>query len=354
MKCSQSALALYVVATSRIALIGGLALSSTIALASDKVNIAYIGGTADVGFYIADARGYLRDQGVEANFTVFDSAARMVAPLATGDIDVGSGTVGAGTYNALERGITMRAVADKARNKGIYSYQGLVVRKALWDSGEIRSLKDLRGHRFAMTANGGNEAAVLDEALRKIGMTINDVDQTQLSMPQQVVAFANGAIDASFLPEPFLSAAIASGAGVSMTPVSKLRDDDVTGVIIYSDILINKRPDTATKVMKAYIKGLRDYVDALKDGRLAGAGADDIVDIIARYSVVKDKSVLRTITPHYVDPNGDVGVASLKADWDFYKAGGFIKGDVKVDELIDRRWVAAALRELGAYKPKAP
>ena len=103
------------------------------ALAVEKVNIAYIGGTADVGFYIADARGYLQQEGVEAKFIVFDSSARMVAPLATGDIDVGSGAINAGTYNAFQRGITMRAVADKARNKGDYSYQALVVRKDLWD-----------------------------------------------------------------------------------------------------------------------------------------------------------------------------------------------------------------------------
>jgi NitT/TauT family transport system substrate-binding protein len=329
-------------------------LGAEMAHARDKVAIAYIGGTADVGFYVADAKGYLAEEGIEANFTVFDSAARMVAPLATGEIDVGSGTVGAGTYNALERGIKLRAVVDKARNKGEYSYQGLVVRKALWDSGEVRAIKDLKGRRFAMTTNGGNEAAVLDEALRKIGMSIADIVETQLSMPQQVAAFANGAIDASFLPEPFLRAAISSGAVVQITPVSKMRDDDVTGVIIYSDALIANRPNVATRMTKAYIRGLRDYVDALKDGRLAGPGAEEIVDIISRYSVLKDKGVLRQIVPHYVNPDGSVGVASLKADWDFYKRAGFITGEATVDQLIDNRWTEAAVKELGPYKPKAP
>ena len=322
--------------------------------AADQVNIAYIGGTADVGFYIADAKGYLRGEGIEAKFTVFDSAARMVAPLATGDIDVGSGTVGSATYNALERGIKMRAVADKARNMGEFSYQALVARKALWDSGEIRTLKDLKGRKFGMTTMAGNEAAVLDESLRTIGLTIADVDVTSLSMPQQVVTFTNGALDASFLPEPFLSAAIKSGVGVSMMPVSKLRDNDVTGVIIYSDVLINKRPDVAKRIMKAYIRGLRDYVDALKDARLAGPGAEEVIDIISRYSVVKDKNVLHSIIPHFVDPNGNVGVESLEKDRAFYIRQGFIKSDVTVDQLVDRRWVEAAVKELGPYKPKAP
>ena len=324
------------------------------ARAADQVHIAYIGGTADVGFYIADAKGYLKEEGIEAKFTVFDSAARMVAPLATGEIDVGSGTVGSGTYNALERGITLRAVADKARNLGVYSYQGLVVRKALYDSGEVRSLKDLKGRKFGMTIQTGNEAAVLDEAMRTVGMTVRDLDLTQLSMPQQVVAMANAAIDASILPEPFLNAAVKSGAGVNIAPVSQLRDNDVTGVIIYSDKLINSRPDVAKRIMKAYIRGLRDYVDALKDARLAGPGAEEVVDIISRYSVVKDKAVLRSIVPHYVDPNGEVGVESLQKDWAFYKASGFIKGDVTVSQLIDKRWVEAAIKDLGPYKPRTP
>ena len=322
------------------------------AFAVDKVNIAYIGGTADVGFYIADAKGYLQQEGVEAKFVVFDSSARMVAPLATGDIDVGSGAINAATYNAFQRGITLRAVADKARNKGDYSYQALVVRKDLWDSGAVRSLKDLKGRKFVTTANGGNESAVIEEALRTVGLTSADLDMSLLSMPQKVAAYASGALEASILPEPFLSAAIKQGTVVSLTPMSKLRDDDVSGVIVYGDAFIKNRPEVARRVMRAYIRGLRDYVDALKDSRLAGPGADEVVEIIARYSTVKDKDVLRSIIPHYVDPDGKVGVDSLRKDWAFFKETKLIQGDVTIDQVIDESFVAAALKDLGPYKPK--
>ena len=320
--------------------------------AADQVKIAYIGGTADVGFYIADAKGYLKAEGIEAQFIVFDSSARMVAPLATGEIDVGSGAINAGTYNAFERGITLRAVADKARNQGVYSYQAIVVRKDLWDSGAVRSLKDLKGRKFAMTANGANEAAVMDESLRKVGLATSDVDTTLLSMPQQVAAYSSKALDASILPEPFLSSAIAQGTVVSMVPMSRLREDDVSGVIVYGDHFIKSRPDVARKVMKAYIRGLRDYVDALKDARLAGPGADEIIDIIARYSTVKDKAVLARIIPHYVDPDGKVGVESLRKDLAFYKQAGLVRGDVTIEQIIDTSFVDEAVKELGPYRPK--
>lgn len=40
---------------------------------------------------------------------------------------------------------------------------------------------------------------------------------------------------------------------------------------------------------QAYLQGVRDYNDALKDGRIAGPDAEDVVDAIARYSVTTDR-----------------------------------------------------------------
>ncbi len=323
------------------------------AYAVDKVAIGYIGGTADVGFYIADARGYLKQEGIEASFTVFDSDVKMIPPLATGDLDVASGMLNAATYNAAARGITLRAVADKSRSKGIYSYQALVVRKDLIESGAIRSLADIRGRKFGLTGQAGNSYAVMVEALQSVGLAEKDVDVVYLSLPQQAAAFASGAIDVSFLPEPFLSAALRAGSAVSFMPITKIRDDSVSGVITYSETFIKNRPEVARRMMKAYVRGLRDYSDALKDGHLAGPGASEIIEILAQYSSVKDKSLLARVIPHYVDPDGQLGIESLKKDWAFYKHEGIISGDVTVEQVIDTSLAAAAVKELGPYKPRA-
>ena len=324
------------------------------ASAADKVNIGNIGGTADVGFYIADAKGYMKEEGIEATFTVFDNDVKMIPPLATGDLDVASGMVNAATYNAASRGISLRVVADKARNKGVYSYQALVVRKELIDSGAVKTIADLKGRKMGLTGQASNSYVVTLEALQRGNLTAKDVEIVYLSLPQQAVAFASGVIDASLLPEPFLSAAVKSGSAVSFLPVSTVREDSVSGVISYGEIFIKNRPDVAKKMTKAYIRGLRDYSDALKDARLAGSGAEEIIDIISRYSAVKDKELLRRIIPHYVDPDGQLGIASLKKDWEFYKAENIISGEVSVDQVVDTSFVAAALKELGPYKRKTP
>ena len=323
------------------------------ATSADLVKIAYIGGTADVGFYIADARGYLKEAGIEVEFILAGSSAKMVAPLATGDVDVGSGAVSAALYNAFDRGITMRVVADKSGNKGSLSYQHFLVRKTLWDSGEVRTLKDLKGRKFAATAQGNNESAVVEEAMRSVGLSSRDLDKVTLSMPQQVAAFANNAIDATLIAEPFLSAILKSGTAVSMMPVTKVREHSVTGIVIYSDHLIKTKPDIARRMMAAYIRGLRFYTDALKDGRLAGPGADEVTDIIAKYSVIKDKALLRSTIPHSVDPDGHVPMDSLRKDWEYYAAEKLISGKVSVENVVDTSFVETALKLLGPYRPRA-
>ncbi len=337
----------------RICVTAILLASSLPARSADLVKIAYIGGTADVGFYIADARGYLKEAGIEVEFILAGSSAKMVAPLATGDVDVGSGAVSAALYNAFDRGITMRVVADKSGNKGSLSYQHFLVRKDLWDSGQIRSLKDFKGRKFAATANGNNETAVVEEAMRSVGMTSKDLDKVTLSMPQQVAAFANNAIEVTLIAEPFLSAILKSGTAVSLMPVTKVREHSVTGIVIYSDHMIKTRPDVARRMMIAYIRGLRVYSDALKDDRLQGPGADEVVDIIAKYSVIKDKNLLRSTIPHSVDPNGRVPMDSLRKDWDYYVAEGLVNGKVTVENVVDGSFVEAALKEIGPYKPPA-
>jgi NitT/TauT family transport system substrate-binding protein len=47
-----------------------------------------------------------------------------------------------------------------------------------------------------------------------------------------------------------------------------------------------------------------------------------------------------------------VGVDSLRKDWAYYKEVKLIAGDVTVDQIIDDSFVAAALKDLGPYKPK--
>ena len=49
--------------------------------------------------------------------------------------------------------------------------------------------------------------------------------------------------------------------------------------------------------MRAYIKAVREYNDALKDGKIAGPNADEVISILTEYTFIKDPQVHREITP---------------------------------------------------------
>jgi NitT/TauT family transport system substrate-binding protein len=105
--------------------------------------------TAEAGQFIAVERGYFREVGLNVEFTSFDAAGAMVAPLASGQLDTGSGGLGAGLFNAVARGVPIRIVGPQARHDPGASAVYLTVRKDLIDSGQIRDYADLRGPRAA-------------------------------------------------------------------------------------------------------------------------------------------------------------------------------------------------------------
>jgi NitT/TauT family transport system substrate-binding protein len=105
--------------------------------------------------------------------------------------------------------------------------------------------------------------------------------------------------------------------------------------------------------MRALVRGMRFYNDALKEGRLAGPTADEVVSILVEYSFIKDPAVHRAIVSNAVDPDGGIHAESLRTSWQFFKDTNQIDGSVKVDDVVDLRFAAEAAKALGPYK-KAP
>ena len=198
----------------RLAALVALALTSLLssAQAADQVRIGIARTMSDSGYYIADALGFFRDEGIEVTLTGFKSAAQMIAPLGSGELDVGGGTVSAGLYNAVARGINLKVVADQASMKPGYGYSSLMVRKDLVDGGRYKTFADLKGMKVAIGAPGTGTASALNETLKRGGLKYADVEVVYLGFPEHLPAYRNKAIDASITNEPTMTRAIEEGA----------------------------------------------------------------------------------------------------------------------------------------------
>jgi NitT/TauT family transport system substrate-binding protein len=319
---------------------------------AETVKVGIVNASSDAPFFIAEAKGYFKDEGLTVDLIPFASAAKMVAPLGIGELDAGGGGVSAGLYNAVARGVGLKIVADKAHISPGYSYASLLVRKDLVTSGKFKDYKGLKGLKVAISGIGGVDESVLNQALKRGGLKWGDADVVPLGFRQHPAAYKNGAIDASITNEPTLTYILRQGTAVRFAYNEQFYPDEQTAVLIYGDLFIKKRRATAEKFIRAYLRGVRYYNDALKDGHLAGPAADDVINILVKYSSLKDAAVYRAITPQASDPDGKVSVAGLQKDWTFFKDHGEINGKVTVDDIVDPSFAKKAVAELGPYRPQ--
>ena len=340
--------------------VAGLLLLSCLALdaaclpaaAAEQVKIGISRTISDAGYYVADAMGFFREEGIDVSITGFNSAAQMIAPLGTGELDVGGGTVSAGFYNAVGRGILIKIVADQASIKPGYGYSSLMVRKDHVDSGRYRGFADLKGMKVAIGAPGTGTASALNEALKKGGLKYGDVDVVYIGFPEHLPTYKNKGIDASITNEPTMTRAIEAGVAVRVAGNDVTYPGQQTAVTFFSDHFIRDRRDVAERFMRAYLRGVRMYNDALQGGRLAGPTASEVIPILVKYTTIKDEGMFRRMVPSYCNPDGQVNVASLKKDLEFFRELGLIeKKDVSVEAVVDGSFAEAAVAKLGRYRP---
>src|SRR5215471_18518399 len=336
----------------RAALAGVLAASFAIAAqAADKVAVGTGGSASDAPFYIAYDKGFFKDEGLDVDLIVLDSGAKVIAPLGTGELDVGSGALSVGFWNALVRGIKFRIVADRGHAQPGYLYQTVFIRKDLVDSGQFKSLKDLNGKRMGFAAQGVTSLSLLNEAAKFAGFKFEDVIPVYLSFPQQFAALQNKALDGSFLIEPQATAAVNAGIGVRFMDTNEFYPQQQISVIFYSDKFAHERKDVADKFMRAWLRGVRAYNDALKDGKIAGAGADEVVATMAK-SFNMDPALVRQMYSQAVHVDGAVNAAGIQRDLDFFMQQHWVTGAIKASEVIDMSFAQTASAQLGPYVPR--
>jgi NitT/TauT family transport system substrate-binding protein len=333
-----------------LAVLGSM-IAAAASAADVEVRIGTNGVVSDGPFFIANRKGYFKEQGITVKLVPFDSGPKMIAPLGAGQLDVAAGASSAGLFNAAARGIQILIVADKGSTPPGYNYMPLLVRKALVDSGKVKSYRDLKGLKVAEAGEGGSPGSTLNEALKLGGLTYKDVQHVYMGYPQHVPALANGAVDASITTEPSTTQAVEGGIAVRFSD-DKVYPNQQVAVLLYGGDFVKKQPEVAKKFMIAYIKAARFYNDALKDGRFAGPNAEEVIAILAQDSNVKDKALYQKMLPNGINPDGKVNEASLAKDLQFYRDQGYLERAIGLEKTLDNSFVEHALKVLGPYQAK--
>jgi NitT/TauT family transport system substrate-binding protein len=293
--------------------------------------------------FIAMERGYLREYGIEVVTEVFDTGARMIPPLATGQLDVGSGAISAALFNAVAREIRLKAVALQAASTPGHGNIAMFVRKDLLDSGAFKDYPDMRGMKVAITTKGTSSEILLDRALQHGGLTMSDVEVVELTVTDMAAAFTTNNLDIGFINEPTATATSDKGFAVRWKGGDEIFPNQLFAAWFYSEQFASQRPDVATKFMAALLRGTRDFIDAFDHGKDKAA----VVDILIKNTPVKDRPLYDRMVNAGMNPNGYIDLEMLEADQDWYAANGQVQTKVPVERLVDHSFVDKALEIIG-------
>jgi NitT/TauT family transport system substrate-binding protein len=302
---------------------------------------------SDAGFIIAEEKGYFRYEGIDVEHQRLGTATDILPFLGTGDLDVGGTSITAALFNGAARGIHVRAVADKGSHPKDGGYIWLAIRKDLVDSGAFSRPADIRGKSIAVSAIGSTMDLYLERWLAPLGMTLADVELVGTGFPDMPAALGTKRVDAAFMIEPALTQAEDQGLVVRHVGVGQIYPDYDGAILMYSPRFGEERRDVANRFMVAYLRGVRDYNDAFHKNK----GRDEVVAILTTRTPVKDPALYGKMSLVGLNPNGYVDAPSIVDTQDWYHQRGAIPTKVDVArEIIDNRYVEAALQRLGRYQ----
>jgi len=150
---------------------------------------------------------------------------------------------------------------------------GLVVKPS------ITSAQDLRGKKLATPQLGNTQDVALRSWLKQQGLTTNTQGGGDVSvLPQDnatsLQAFAQGAIDGAWVPEPNLSRMVLEDKGKLLVNEKTLWPGGqfVTTQLIVTQDFLKKYPDTVKKLLQGQLKAI-DYIQSDNAGAQQAANA---------------------------------------------------------------------------------
>ena len=310
---------------------------------SPPISIKYgnVEAASAAPLYIALDRGYFADLGLEVEPETFTTAADMVPALANGQLDAGKGTISAGLFNAMLRGISIKIVADAGSNLPGFVYTTLALRKGFAE--HFTGWADLKGHKVASTGIENSGVYRIDKLMRSVGLTYKDVDIVGLGSAEQIAAMTSGVLDAGTLIEPFLTKALEDGTAVLPPGGRDMSIGDQSAVVVFGPSL-QAKAEAARRFMYAYLRAVRDYNKAFKEG----LDKEAIIQLLIKNTSIKDRALYDRMGMPGLDVNGRVLKDDLDGLQKWFVETGIMAQPLSMDSIIDYQFADYAVGLLGS------
>ncbi|MGB3067733.1 MAG: ABC transporter substrate-binding protein [Ottowia sp.] len=277
----------------------------------DKVSLLYLPVTDYAPFFVAKEKGYFDDFNINVELLPKDATAETVPMVAGGLVTAGGASWSAGVFNAAAAGSGVVVVADLARvpTKGRSSVH-FMLSPAMAQAGT--TVSSLKGKRVGVLGAGAFTEYFAAQVLKAGGLGLPDVQVIHLTVPTFGQAFANGAIDAGVVFEPFATMFEQKNIA-KLLPGDYARGTEVGFILVNADFLKAKQ-DVVVRMLAGYLRAVRH----LQDGGWEDAATQALM---LKYMKI-DASVLNRIGVPTIDRSGAIDLTSVRAQEAFFRQAG--------------------------------
>lgn len=312
-------------------------------MAPTTLKFAYVEVLSNAPVFIAMERGYFKEQGITIELVPVQSTGTAFPTMGTGQLDFTVTSLGPALMNAVERGVDLRIIADAGRSQPNWEFIWFALRKDLADSG-VKSAADLKGMKLGITSKGSMSELSVQLLLEKEGLKPDHLEMVVTQITDQMAAMANKSLAAGYMLEPTMAQAVRQGLVTKWKPLSSLHGGSLQASVLLIGTNMMKNKDLGQRFMTGYLKGVRDYVKAFGPSK---QGRADVVNIVTKYSSVKDVPLYDLMEMPYMDVNGDPDMKSLGIQYDFYVQQGMYTGKLNYKDVIDTSYASFAAQKLG-------
>lgn len=180
------------------------------------------------------------NSGIQIKLQKFSSWSDLTDALHAGKIDGASELIEL-AMSAKAKGVDLKAVALGHKDGNV-----IVVNNS------IQSPADMKGKTFAIPSTQSSHYILLLEELQKAGLTLDDIQVTQLAPSEMPSSLASGAIDGYCVAEPFGAQAVTNGFGNVLARSDKLWEDSVCCGLIFRTDVIEQDPEAFQTFLEKY------------------------------------------------------------------------------------------------------
>jgi NitT/TauT family transport system substrate-binding protein len=304
-------------AVSLLMVVGSLKLpqaDARIVVGVSTVNVAFL------PIYITQDKGFFKDEGLDVLVVMFNAGATNLQAMIGGDVQIMAGGVPE----------TVLARASGMDIKNFWAISNLMPFQ-IYGSPKLKSLKDGKGKKFAISRFGSLSEFLTRSALRRSGVDPKDVTMLQIgATPARFTTLATGIVDATILWFPVTERARAVG----MNKLFDLKDiyPNWTNVgFIAREAWLAKEKDQAARFLRAYQRGVKHTRENRDDGikALRKYVGLDAAEAAAGYDEYRDSFPL----------DGRILDAGISATVEQEIESGRLKGKISLSEMIDNSFI---------------